>query len=255
MSHNRPESNRADQAAGEETRIRTLTERAARTERDLAATFHELRTPVTNIMGFAETLLEGVAAGDPAKTRRFLGIIAAQAARMAKLLDDLQTLMELESGRRVPVPEPLPLAAAVTRSLEQTAELRSSRNLELLSHGVRDVTVTADPDLLNRLLVNLLTNAVTATPDGGQIAIAATFSGSVAVLTVADTGIGMPEPALSRVFDRFYRVDVARSRKQGGSGLGLTLVREIVRLHGGDVMIESHPGRGTVVTVRFPALC
>ena len=251
-THHRERESPADSPEREESRIRELMERAEQQDRDLAAAFHELRTPVTNIMGFAETLQAGMAAGDPEKTARFLGIIAAQAARMAKLLDDLQTLMELESGRRCPVREPIPLDAAVSRALEQTAGQRSSRRLILHCEVPGGAAVTADPDLLHLALTHLLTNAITATPDGGCITVAAHAAGDEVAVTVQDTGAGIPPQELPRVFDRFHRVDVARSRAGGGNGLGLNLVREIVRCLGGDVTLESSLGRGTIVTVRLP---
>ena len=251
-THHREREIPAVSSEWQEARIRELMERAEQQDRDLAATFHELRTPVTNIMGFAETLQAGMAAGNPEKTARFLGIIATQAARMAKLLDDLQTLMELESGRRCPVMEPISLDTAVSRALEQSAGQLSSRRVTLRCEVPGNTAVIADPDLLHLVLVHLLANAITATPDGGCITVAAGTVGDEVVVTVEDTGAGIPPQELTRVFDRFHRVDVARSRAGGGNGLGLTLAREIVRRHGGDVTLESSPGRGTTAALRLP---
>jgi two-component system, OmpR family, phosphate regulon sensor histidine kinase PhoR len=237
----------------QDQRIRELMARSAQVEENMAATFHELRTPVTNIMGFTETLLAGVAAGNPAKTERFLGIIALQAARMAKLLNDMQTLMELESGGRSPGVVPIPLDEAVNRALEQIAGVMNNRNLALCNEGVPGIIVNADPDLLELALVNILTNAVTFTPDGGSVTVTGGLEGDHLTLTVADTGIGMAHEELSRIFRRFHRVDVARSRTQGGNGLGLALVWEIVARHGGDIALKSSVGEGTTVMIRLPA--
>ena len=229
-----------------------MTTRLEHSSRDLAMAFHELRTPVTNIIGFAETLRSGLTAGNPEKSERFLGIIAAQADRMAKLLDDLQTLMDLESGRRRPDPEPLSLEAAVNRVVEQIAEQFSSRGLELHREGLEGRIVAADPHLLELVLLNLLNNAVTFTPAGGKITISGTEDGARIILSISDTGIGIPEQELPRIFERYYRVDTRQSREQGGNGLGLTLVREIVLLHGGEITVDSVPGKRTTVAFSLP---
>ncbi|HHV54312.1 MAG TPA: hypothetical protein GXX55_02510, partial [Firmicutes bacterium] len=215
---------------------------------------HELRTPLTSVKGFVETLLDG-AMNDPVTCRRFLEIINQQAERLVALVNDLLDLSRVES------PDiPLRRQAINLNSLAQEVGLTLTPRAE--SQGLRlelDLEpnlppVWGDEELLRRLLLNLVDNAIKYTPAGGRVTIRtrAERSGGL-TLAVADTGVGIPKRDLPRIFERFYRVDKARSRQLGGTGLGLAIVRHIVERHGATIDVQSEVGAGSTFTVHFPA--
>ena len=222
---------------------------------------HELRTPLTALCGYAETLQKGV--DDPATAQRFLGIIERQSRRLARLIDDLVSLSDLERGLAPLKPEPL----APMRVLEEAAELmldparRGGVALELQPSSEEPV-VLADRDRLHQVMINLLDNAIKYTPRGGSIVLRARAATSADPVTgnplagvefvVADTGEGIPAAHIPRLTERFYRVDRPRSRELGGTGLGLAIVKHIVQLHRGTLRIESRVREGTTVTVWLP---
>jgi len=218
---------------------------------------HELRTPLTAIKGYAETLL-GPAGEQRATSIRFLEVIDRHSERLGRLIDDLLTLTDLEFGHM-----PLTLRAiAVGPAIEDVAQMLDDRaarhRLTITITVAPDVPlVEADADRVRQVLLNLLDNAVKFTPEGGQVSVGARpamLSGVAAVeLSVADTGIGIPSHDLTRLTERFFRVDKARSRELGGTGLGLAIVKHIVQRHGGRLTIESTLGRGTVARVVLPA--
>jgi signal transduction histidine kinase len=226
------------------------------TRRDFVANVsHELRTPITSVRSYAETLQD---AGDTldAETRdHFQSVILNESDRMTRLVQDLLTLSKIDSGEMSLLMEPFDFTASV-RSVYEAMSLDATKrglHMTLKPLGV-PVKLTGDKDRLEQVLINLISNAVRYTPDGGKITVSAgtdTRRGEVWA-AVSDTGIGIPKEDIPKLFDRFYRVDKARSRAKGGSGLGLSIAHEIVDRHGGRIEIESDVGVGTTMTVRLP---
>jgi two-component system, OmpR family, phosphate regulon sensor histidine kinase PhoR len=206
---------------------------------------HEFKTPLTAIQGFAETLLSG-ALEDPRNNRRFLEIIRDHATRLAVLTDDLLKLARIEAGKLEVQFVPVQLADVIERCAE-TALLKAGRKKITLETDVPPnlPAVHGDASLLRDVVQNLLDNAVQYTSEGGRVRISATAGPREAVVTVDDTGIGIPLADQERIFERFYRVDAARSREAGGTGLGLSIAKHIVEAHGGRLWVESEVGRGS----------
>jgi two-component system phosphate regulon sensor histidine kinase PhoR len=206
---------------------------------------HEFKTPLTAIQGFAETLLSG-ALEDPRNNRRFLEIIRDHATRLAVLTDDLLKLARIEAGKLEVQFVPVQLAEVIERCTE-TSQLKANRKriaLEVdLPAALPDVL--GDASLLRDVVQNLLDNAVQYTPEGGRVRVSATAGPREAVVTVDDTGMGIPLADQERIFERFYRVDAARSREAGGTGLGLSIAKHIVEAHGGRLWVESEVGHGS----------
>jgi two-component system phosphate regulon sensor histidine kinase PhoR len=213
---------------------------------------HELKTPLTVVRGYAETLL-----GDepPADVRRsFLSIILASAARMQRLVDDLLDLSRIESGGWTPQPERVALGPQVEQAWEDVTRANTSGDRAFTVDLAPDAAeVEADPQALRQVLGNILDNAARYTPARGAVTVRARRSDRSVVIEVSDTGPGIPSEHLPRVFERFYRVDSARSRELGGTGLGLAIVKHLVEAHGGRVEAESRLGVGTIVRVTLPA--
>src|SRR5262245_17220708 len=222
---------------------------------------HELRTPLTSIKGYIEALLDG-AKNDPETSTKFLDIILKQSDRLNLILDDLLQLARIESGQILFKREPLHIQGIVERTLAMIKPLADKSGHQLISFVEDDLpAVLGDEDRLTQVLSNLLDNAVKYTPGKGTITVAAhPVSGDVAQpavttaveLSVTDTGIGIPEQDRPRVFERFYRVDKARSRELGGTGLGLAIVRHIVEGIGGRVWVEGNAPTGSRFVVRLP---
>jgi two-component system, OmpR family, phosphate regulon sensor histidine kinase PhoR len=220
--------------------------RLERVRRDFVANVsHEFKTPLTAIQGFAETLLNG-ALEDKANRTHFVEIIREHARRLARLTDDLLKLSRIEAGRLELEFRPIRVEALVNGCVE-TARLKAeTKGLRIHIRLMGDLPpVRADGAQLGEVLQNLLDNAVQYTPSGGEIEVQAQANGSDVTFTVADTGIGIPESDLERIFERFYRVDAARSREAGGTGLGLSIARHIVDAHGGRIWVESAVGQGS----------
>ncbi len=229
--------------------------RLERVRRDFVANVsHEFKTPLTAIQGFAETLLNG-ALDDKANRQRFVEIIRDHAWRLTRLTDDLLKLSRIEAGRLELETRPIRVTALVNGCVD-TARLKAQANgLEIhvdLQEGVPQVR--GDGAQLGEVLQNLLDNALQYTPSGGRIDVKARAEGPNVVFTVADTGIGIPESDLERIFERFYRVDAARSREAGGTGLGLAIARHIVDAHGGHLWVESAIGHGSRFHFSVPSV-
>lgn len=214
---------------------------------------HELRTPITSIKGFLETLLDG-AMSEPDTCRYFLTILAEEADRLAHLVNDLLELSHLEEDTAPLVPELLDARTEAERAIELVAPMAQEKNIGIALRLPEDLRVRADREMLRQALLNLLDNAIKYTPAKGQVWIegAESASGNMVQLTVGDTGPGIPSEHLGRIFERFYRVDKARSRAIGGTGLGLSIVRHIVERHNGKVWAESALGHGSKFTMAFP---
>ena len=213
---------------------------------------HELKTPLTAIRGFAETLSSELSAD--AHHAGFAETIRANAERMQNLIDDLLDLSRIESGGWAPTPALVDLATAAEEAAapyRDDAGRRGSRiDLEI---DPAATSLRADPVAMRQMLGNLIENAVRYTPSGGTITVFSRREGGWVALGVRDTGTGISREHLPRIFERFYRVDPARSRAAGGTGLGLAIVKHLVEAHGGRVRAESEVGRGTTIFLIFPS--
>lgn len=218
---------------------------------------HELRTPLTSIKGYVEALLDG-GKDDPETTTKFLSIILRQSDRLNLILEDLLELSKIESGSVMLKEEPFDLHSVIERTLSMIKPLADKKGHQLVSNVDPQLPpIVGDEGRLVQVLTNLLDNAVKYTPERGIITISATPAadrslGPAVDLVVSDTGMGIPETDRPRVFERFYRVDKARSRELGGTGLGLAIVRHIVEGHGGQVWVEANQPQGSRFVVRLP---
>ncbi len=217
----------------------------------IADVSHELKTPITSIMGYADTLLEG--GYDSATQEKFLNVIASESRRMARLVTDLLTLSRYDSNKKKTQKESFDLGEMVKRCQEKLAFQIKKKNHIVSSFVTADVPlVYADKYDIERVVLNILTNSIKYTPDNGEIKIYVGFVYNDAYIKIFDNGIGIPEEDLSRIFERFYRVDKARSREMGGTGLGLSIAKEILDKNGGSIDIKSKVGEGTEVVIRIP---
>jgi signal transduction histidine kinase len=214
---------------------------------------HELKTPLTAIAGYAETL-----AGEPpaeSDAGRFAQIIVDHARRMQRLVDDLLDLSRIESGGWRPEPEPVAIEPAAREAWDPFVERAAEQRVEFET-AVADSahSVTVDPEALRQIFTNLFDNALRHTPPGGRVRVLAAPAGDDVLVRVSDTGTGISAEHLPRIFERFYRVDPGRSRQEGGTGLGLAIVKHLVEAQGGSVSAESELGRGTTILLTFPAV-
>ncbi len=239
---------RAGEASGAVVVLHDITDlrRLERVRRDFVANVsHELKTPLTAIQGFAETLL-GSAIDDREHRRRFLEIILDHARRLARLTDDLLELSQIEADRMELEIRPLPVAPLIENCVETTRPRAVEKQLALSIDCPPDLPeIAGDRHRLSEVLQNLLDNAVQYTGPGGRIEVSARADGRDVVITVSDTGIGIPQADQTRIFERFYRVDTARSREVGGTGLGLSIAKHLVEVHGGRIWVDSEVGRGS----------
>jgi two-component system phosphate regulon sensor histidine kinase PhoR len=245
----------ADKPSGAVVVLHDVTElrRLERVRQDFVANVsHEFKTPLTAIQGFAETLLAG-ALDDPKNNRRFLEIIREHAARLARVTDDLLKLARIEAGKLELEFFPVGLHELI-ESCTETTLLKASRKKISFQVEVPDglPRVRGDASLLHDVLQNLLDNAIQYTPAGGRIKLEASLGVNDATVTIADSGIGIPLADQERIFERFYRVDAARSREAGGTGLGLSIAKHIVEAHGGRLWVESAVGRGSKFSFSIP---
>ena len=215
---------------------------------------HELKTPLTSISGFAETLQGG--AGESPRTRaRFLEIISLESARLSRLIDDTLIISDIESGRDIMSPEgDIDVKQAIGEVIESLRPLAKSKNAEIHFEAQYEIHIGGDEGRFKQMIVNLAENAIKYSDDGKNVYIKAEKGddGRVSV-SVRDEGIGISEDDIPRVFERFYRVDKSRSRDEGGTGLGLAIVKHIASLFEASVEVESELGVGSVFTIRFPA--
>ncbi|HEU4962472.1 MAG TPA: ATP-binding protein [Bacilli bacterium] len=228
-------------------------EREEQARRDFVANVsHEIRTPLTTVKSYIEALEDG-AIESPQHAKRFLSVIHHETDRMVRLVSDLLQLSRLESGR-----DPWHIRTHNLRELVQNACFRFTMQLQrrevALSFEVpQGLAVEVDADKLDQVFDNLISNAIKYTADGGRIRVAAHRpSGKFVLVQIIDTGYGIPKTDLPQIFDRFYRVDKARSRQMGGTGLGLSIAKQIIEKHGGQIRIDSEEGQGTVVSFTLP---
>ena len=213
---------------------------------------HELRTPVTIIKGYAETLLEG-ALKDTAHAKEFLKIIYSDSNRLARLIDDLLDLSRIESGKLDLTFQPVSIKATVEHVVSELRKQARERSVIIHIDIPEDLPdILADEGAISQVLLNLLDNAIKYNQEKGSVTVSAREQGDVIHVAVCDTGVGIPEKDLNRIFERFYRVDKARSRELGGTGLGLSIVKHIVQEHKGQVAVESVIGRGSTFSFTVP---
>ncbi|MGC1416193.1 MAG: ATP-binding protein, partial [Candidatus Acidiferrum sp.] len=239
---------RAGDTTGAVVVLHAITElrRLERVRRDFVANVsHEFRTPLTAIQGFAETLLAG-AIDDSVNRTRFLEIILEHSRRLARLTEDLLVLSKMDADRLELEIQQLRVSQLIESCLETAQRRAAEKDLRIsvnLPQSLPDIA--GDRRRLAEVLQNLLDNAIQYTLPGGQITVSAEPQDDEVILTVSDTGIGIPKVDQPRIFERFYRVDVARSREAGGTGLGLAIAKHLVEVHGGRLWVDSEVGRGS----------
>ncbi|HHW42157.1 MAG TPA: cell wall metabolism sensor histidine kinase WalK [Syntrophomonadaceae bacterium] len=218
----------------------------------LASVSHELRTPLTLIQGYAEAMADGLAAGVEER-RDYANIILEEAKRLRRLVDDLFDLNKISAGRLSLEISDVDIADLVDRVAQKYRSVMDEHNLSLDVDVAEPLPILrADPGRLEQIIGNLLDNAYRHTPPGGQIRITAAQAGKELKVCVSDTGKGIPAEELPYIWDRFYKVDKSRARSDGGSGLGLSIVKSLVEAHGGRVEASSTPGKGSVFSFYLP---
>ena len=211
---------------------------------------HELRTPLTVLVGFLETIRELQL--DPERARSYMGMMVDQSSRMQRILDDLLMLSSLESAPEPPRERSIPVKALLERLRADAAALSGGRH-KITCEAEGDFDLLGAESEISSAFANLVTNAVRYTPEGGQIRLLWKASVHGASFTVEDSGIGIEHEHISRLTERFYRVDRSRSRDTGGTGLGLAIAKHALLRHDASLEIESEPGKGSRFTARFPA--
>jgi two-component system phosphate regulon sensor histidine kinase PhoR len=212
---------------------------------------HELRTPITAVRGYAETLRSG-ALTDSTVAPKMVEIIHRQSERLSELVEDLLELSRLESREVQLKIANVPLSVATARAAETVRPKAASKNIQLELQVPPDLMARGDERAVEQVLLNLLDNAVKYTPEGGRVDVLGTWEDGRCVVRVKDTGVGIEPKHLSRIFERFYRVDKGRSREMGGTGLGLSIVKHLVGAMEGDVKVESQPHVGSVFAIFLP---
>jgi two-component system, OmpR family, phosphate regulon sensor histidine kinase PhoR len=221
---------------------------------------HELKTPIAAVKGFAETLLAG-ALNDRETAKSFLQIIFDESERLNRLIGDILELSKIES-KRIPLHfSPVHMAEFIEKSLSMMSTEAEKKGIVLSAEVDEDIYLEADEDRLRQIFINLLSNGISYTQDGGKVKVRVepimmNMDGEYERLriVVSDTGIGIPKKDLPRIFERFYRVDKARSRISGGTGLGLSIVKHLVELHKGTIRVESEVGMGTKFIIDLPVI-
>jgi two-component system phosphate regulon sensor histidine kinase PhoR len=211
---------------------------------------HELKTPITSIQGFIETLLSDDWAHEP-DARRFLEIISQQTDRLNAIIDDLLTLSRLEQKQQhMPLAETR-LAPILSNAINLCQIQAQKKQITISTHGARDLSIPANAPLLEQAILNLLANAIHYSDPEKNIQIWVKEERGTVAISIIDQGVGIDPSHLDRLFERFYRVDTARSRSLGGTGLGLSIVKHIVQAHNGTVEVESSLGKGSTFTIRL----
>jgi two-component system phosphate regulon sensor histidine kinase PhoR len=225
---------------------------------------HELKTPIAAVKGFAETLLAG-ALNDKDTAKQFLQIIFDESERLNRLIGDILELSKIES-KRIPLHfSPVDLQSFVEHMIHMMRPEANKKSIELQIQVPDDLYMEADEDRLRQIFINLLSNGIAYTPEGGKVKVriepavphageGEDGDGERVRIIIQDTGIGIPKKDLPRIFERFYRVDKARSRSSGGTGLGLSIVKHLVELHRGTIKVDSEPGIGTKFTIELPVI-
>jgi signal transduction histidine kinase len=230
-------------------------QRVNKIRRDFVANVsHELKTPATSLRLLAESLEETIDE-DPVQARLFAAQLKKETERLSQLITDLLDLTRLESQERVENPVPVDVRSILMAVLARMRRVARKKNITLQWKRfgrAAEYTVHGDETQLTSMFSNLVDNAVKYTPPGGRVEVTGGSEGAEIVVRVSDSGIGIPEAKLPRIFERFYRVDKARSKETGGTGLGLSIVKHVAENHGGRVTVESTSGEGSTFTVYLP---
>lgn len=231
---------------------RTPLLRVDETRRDFVANVsHELKTPVGGIALLAEAVLD--AADDPVAVRRFATRMGIEATRLTQLVKEVVDLSRLQAAEVLIDPELVDIEAVVDEALDNVRVTASAKDIALADKCGEDLYVLGDRGLLVTAVRNLVGNAISYSPDGTKVGVGARLVGDQIEITVTDQGPGIPQEEQGRIFERFYRIDEARSRATGGTGLGLSIVKHVCANHGGDVTVWSDEGQGSTFTIRLPA--
>jgi two-component system phosphate regulon sensor histidine kinase PhoR len=213
---------------------------------------HELKTPLTSIRNYVETLLAG-AINDKEHNLDFLNKIEKHTLNLSGLIDDILEISRLESRREIRVFVSINLIQVINRALETVSEKAKKRNIVLKKQcEAAELTIQGMEDHIYRAILNLLDNAINYTDASGKVIISCEKDDKEIKVSISDTGMGIPKEHLNRIFERFYRLDKARSRELGGTGLGLAIVNHVMEVHNGKVMVESEVGKGSKFTLIFP---
>ena len=230
----------------------THAQRVEEVRRDFVANVsHELKTPVGGIALLAEAVLG--ASDDPEAVSRFAARIQVESTRLTRLVKEIVDLSRLQSADTLHEPQLVDIALVVAEAVDQVRVAAEARRIAIEPVADERAFVFGDADLLATAVANLVTNAVNYSEPGTRVALAARRVGDTVEITVSDQGQGIPTPEQGRIFERFYRVDAARSRATGGTGLGLAIVKHVCATHGGDVSVWSEEGHGSTFTMRLPA--
>ncbi|MFZ5595768.1 MAG: ATP-binding protein [Bacillota bacterium] len=216
----------------------------------IANVSHELRTPLTSISGFILGILDGVI--PPGEQEKYLRLAYEETARLNRLVNDLLQLARIQTGNISLNREKIDVGDFLREIAEENSLATARRNIALTSASPDGVLIYADRDRLKQILINLLHNAINYSGEGGEISIQAQKTGDSLMVTVSDSGPGIPEDQLDLIFEKFYRVEKSRSREIPGTGLGLSIARELVELHGGKIYARNKPGRGTDMIFEIP---
>jgi two-component system sensor histidine kinase SenX3 len=211
---------------------------------------HELKTPVGGLALLAEAVLE--ANDDPEAVARFARRMQVESTRLTRLVQEIVDLSRLEIAGTLHDPELVDVGAAAAEAIEQSRLVAGSRGAEIVSSLAKGVLVFGDADLLATAIRNLVGNAINYSAADARVAVSVRIADQLVEIAVSDQGQGIPESEQARIFERFYRIDAARSRATGGTGLGLAIVKHICANHGGEVTVWSEPGHGSTFTMRLP---
>lgn len=249
-----PFKNENDRPGGVIVVIQDITEHVkldTMRKRFVADVSHELKTPITSIMGYADTLLENDV--DSEVNKKFLERISAEASRMSRLVSDLLTLSRYDTSKAKIEKSEFDLGALVKYTFDGLdLEMKKKNQIGECFVTSNVPLVYADKNGIERVVLNILTNAIKYTPEGGSIKVYVGFVYNDAYIKIIDTGIGIPKEDLDKIFERFYRVDKARTREMGGTGLGLSIAKEILDQNNSMIDIKSEVGKGTEVVIRIP---
>ena len=212
---------------------------------------HELRTPLTSILAFVETLEDG-AIDDEENNLRFLSVIRRNAERMHHLINDILELSSIESGKITIEQKKSNLSNLIEEVFMNLSNKAEERQINLINEVPKETTVFADAVRLEQMLTNLIDNAVKFNREGGSVTVSHSQDAATDTISVTDTGEGISNEHLQRIFERFYRTDRARSREIGGTGLGLAIVKHLARLHGGEISLNSTLGKGSTFSIELP---
>ncbi|MEJ8284096.1 two-component system sensor histidine kinase SenX3 [Curtobacterium sp. PvP017] len=229
----------------------TESRRIDEVRRDFVANIsHELKTPIGAIGLLSETLV--LAADDPAHVKKFAAQLITESERLGALTKDIIELSRLQSVDALENSEETGVDKIVQAAIDANEVVARARSIEIIRAKKSKLRVMGDPGLLQVAVSNLIANAVKYSPDGTRVGVGVRSAKGFVEIAITDQGVGIPEADLDRVFERFYRVDPARSRATGGTGLGLAIVKHVVGNHGGDVRVWSQPGKGSTFTIRLP---